>query len=101
MDKVIRPEPIWVKNPKTGKEVNVEPMFRLMNDEIFEWGNTPKDLEERISSAIRYIVEDTISNKLEDLELEAEDFKRIMFKQSFEVANLYELKDMFELMAER
>ncbi len=101
MDKVIRKEPIWVKNPKTGKEVNVEPMFRLMNEEFFAFGNTPIDLKERINSAIQFITEDTISNKLEDHELKVEDFKRIMFKQSFEVASLYELRDMFELMNER
>ena len=101
MDKVIRPEPIWVKNPKTGKEVNVEPMFRLMNEECFAFGNTPKDLEERIDSVIQYIAQDTISNELEDSELDAGDFKKIMFKQSSQIYNLYELRDMFQLMKER
>jgi predicted RNase H-like HicB family nuclease len=101
MDKVIRPEPIWTKNPKTGKEINVEPMFRLMNKEVFSFGNTPKELEERINSAIQYIITDTISNELEDHELKTEDFKKIMLKQSSEISALYELKDMFELMKER
>jgi hypothetical protein len=101
MDKLIRPEPIWVKNPKTGKEVNVEPMFRLMNEEYFSWGNTPKDLVERVSSTIQFITEETISNQLEDHELKTEDFKKIMFRQTSVISNLYELRDMFELMEER
>ncbi len=101
MDKLIRPEPIWVRNPKTGKEVNVEPMFRLINEEFFAFGNTPKDLVERVSSTIQFIAEDTISNQLEDSELKTEDFKKIMFKQTFVISNLYELRDMFELMNER
>lgn len=101
MDKLIRPEPIWAKNPKTGKEVNVEPMFRLINEEYFSWGNSPKELEERVSSIIQFITEETISNQLEDHELKTEDFKKIMFRQTSVISNLYELRDMFELMKER
>lgn len=101
MDKVIRPEPIWVKNPKTGKEVNVEPMFRLMNEEVFSWGNTPKDLKNRMEDVIEYIAKETVSSELDNLELQSEDFKKIQIRQVNVFDNLIDMKDMFEMMEER
>jgi hypothetical protein len=101
MDKLIRPEPIWATNPKTGKEVNVEPMFRLMNEEYFSWGNTPKDLENRVSDIIEYISTETISSEFNNLELKTEDFQKIQMRQVGVFHNLIEMRDMFELMMER
>jgi len=101
MDTVIRPEPIWAKNPKTGKEVNVEPLFRLINEEVFEWGNTPKDLKSRIDDIIEYVGKETVSSEWNNTEFKIEDFQRISMRQINVFENLFELKDMFELMIER
>lgn len=101
MDKLIRPEPIWAKNPKTGKEVNVEPLFRLMNDGFFGGGNTTKELENRVSDIIEYIGTETVSAEFNNTELQMEDFQKIQMRQVNVFYNLCELKDMFELMQER
>lgn len=101
MDKIIRPEPIWVKNPKTGKEVNVEPMFRLMNDGFFGGINTTKELENRVSDIIEYIGTETVSAEFNNTELKMEDFQKIQIRQVNVLYNLCELRDMFELMKER
>lgn len=101
MDKLIRIEPIWVKNPKTGKELNVEPMFRLMNEECFSWGNMPKDLENRVSDVIEYIGKETVSSEFNNTELKMEDFQKIQTRQVNVLDNLIDMKDMFELMTER
>ncbi len=101
MDKLIRTEPIWAKNPKTGKEVNVEPLFRLMNDGFFGGTNTPKELENRVSDIIEYIGTETVSAEFNNTELQMEDFQRIQMRKVNVFHNLFELRDMFELMKEQ
>jgi hypothetical protein len=101
MDKLIRPEPIWATNPKTGKEVNIEPLFRLMNDGFFGGRNTTKELENRVSDIIEYIGTETVSAEFNNTELQMEDFQKIQIRQVSVFYNLFELRDMFELMQER
>jgi hypothetical protein len=101
MNKIIRPEPIWVKNPKTGKEVNVEPIFRLINEGFFGGMNTTKELENRVSDVIEYIGTETVSAEFNNTEITMEDLQKIQIRQVSVLYNLHELKDMFELMKEQ
>lgn len=101
MEHVVKNEPIWAKNPKTGKEVNVEPLFRLMNENLFGWCNSPKDLESRIDDVITYIGRDTVSAQWNNTEMDLDMFHKISMRQVCIFESLNELKDMFCLMKER
>lgn len=84
-----KPTPIWVKNPTTGKEYNVAPIFTQMNLHVFSSTESPRELELIIDSAIRYIGIESKSLYPEGNEMNTA------------LHNLYELRDMFEAMEEK
>lgn len=78
-------EPILVKNPLTGRYVNVAPMFSIIG-EVFD--NDIKDVSNAVDKAIR-----TMCLHSEPDKCGTHEFKDNLFV-------LYQVRDIFNLMAE-
>lgn len=88
--------PIWVKNPQTGKELNVAPLFRLMNENHFSLSGNRDELICHIDTTVRYIANDTVPDCLYSA-----DAITLFRNQTNAFNSLYRLRDAFEEMEEK
>ena len=90
------PAPIWVKNPETGKEINVEPLFRLMNEHYNSVSKNADELRCHVDTVIQYVANETVPEWLHSA-----DAVTLFRNQTKAFNSLYRLRETFEEMEER
>ena len=87
---------MWVKNPQTGKELNVEPIFRLMNEEFYSDSKNTDELIRHVDKAVQYIANESSPACLHSADAIS------LFKNQTEAFNsLFRLRDAFKEMEEK
>ncbi len=90
------PVPIWVKNPETGKELNIEPLFRLMNEHHYSLSKNSDELKCHLDKVVQYIANETVPEWLHSA-----DAVTLFRNQTNAFNSLYRLREAFEEMEEK
>ena len=90
------PSPMWVKNPQTGKELNIEPIFRLINEAFYSNSKNTDELIRHVDKAVQYI-----ANESSPVFLHSADAISLFKNQTEAFNSLFRLRDAFKEMEEK